>query len=146
MVNNKYLILRVQNYDFFLTSQVFFSFFQKNAISLPYRKQKRMVIEDYKKHTDAVFSPNLFWEYDMSHFDWLEMAVVVTQRVVERGWPDDFYAAINLYGLDSFVAAIKEIPYLNDRDINYVCLKFQLKKEDLKCYTRKQSRQQRWNS
>ena len=105
-----------------------------------------MEIEDYKKHPDAVFSPNLFWEYDMSLFDWQKMAVVVAQRVVERGCPDDFFAAINLYGLNGFVNAIKEIPYLNNRDINYVCLKFHLKKEDLKCYTRKQSRQQHWNS
>lgn len=69
-----------------------------------------MEIEDYKKHPDAKFSPNLFWEYDMEHFDWQKMAVMVAQRVVERGWPEDFFAAINLYGLDGFVAAIKEIP------------------------------------
>lgn len=93
-----------------------------------------MEIEDYKKHPDAKFSPNLFWEYDMEHFDWQKMAVMVAQRVVERGWPEDFFAAI------------KEIPYLSDRDINYICLKFHLQKEELRCYTRKQSRQQHWNS
>lgn len=89
-----------------------------------------MEIEDYKKHPDAKFSPNLFWEYDMEHFDWQKMAVMVAQRVVERGWPENFFAAINLYGLDGFVAAIKGIPYLNYRDINYICLKFHLQKRN----------------
>ena len=105
-----------------------------------------MCIEDYKKYPNAVLSPSLFWEYDMSHFDWQKLAPLVAQRVVERGWPEDFYAAINLYGLEGFVNAIKEIPYLDDRDINYVCFKFNLRKEELKCFTTKRLRQQHWDS
>lgn len=49
---------------------------------------------------------------------------------------------LRLTGVDDYNAS----RCLNDRDINYVCLKFHLQKEELRCYTRKQSHQQHWNS
>jgi hypothetical protein len=64
------------------------------------------------------------------------------QRVIERGWTDDFYAAIKIYGgISSVKEIIKEIPTLSIKDITFVCFVFGLKKENLKCYTRKQSRE-----
>ena len=62
-------------------------------------------------------------------------------EMIERGWMSDFYAAIRLYGgLDNFKQIIKELPYLPDRDMDFVCKIFELKKDELSCYTRKQLR------
>ena len=47
------------------------------------------------------------------------------------------------YGFEGFREVIKSIPHLSDIDINFVCHYFNLQKEDLLCYTRKQSRQAR---
>lgn len=95
------------------------------------------------KFKDAKLSEALLWEYDMSKFDWHEMRVLVVQRVIERGWPEDFYAAINMYGgLDKFKEIIQEIPVLSPKDMCFVCTTFNIKKETLKCYTRKRSRAQ----
>lgn len=94
-----------------------------------------------QKSKDAYISPSLLWEYDLSNFDWYGMRTVVVQRVIERGWMKDFYAAIKLYGgLDNFRDIIKEIPFLSDIDMAFVCNVFNLKKEELKCYTRNQLR------
>lgn len=71
---------------------------------------------------------------------------MVVQRVIERGRITDFYAALNLYGMKSFKEAVKNIPYLNKKDINFVCTVFGIKKEDLKCYTHIQFHPKHWNS
>ena len=47
---------------------------------------------------NSSISPSLLWEYDLSHFDWWKSRKIVVQRVIERGWLKDFYAAFNLYG------------------------------------------------
>ena len=87
-------------------------------------------------------NPSLLREYDMSTFDWQRSKALVAQRVVELGWPEDFYGAFDLYGgFEGFREVIKSIPHLSDIDMNFVCHYFNLQKEELLCYTRKQSRQ-----
>jgi hypothetical protein len=87
----------------------------------------------------------LLWEYDVSNFDWQKSKVIVVQRVVEMGEPEDFFAAFDLYGgIDEFKAIVRTVPYLNNLDMHFVCTLFNLKKEELRCYTRKQSNQELW--
>ena len=88
----------------------------------------------------------MLWEYDLDKFDWQQMRNEVVQRVLERGRMDDFYAILNLYGVEGVKAALREIPYMNDKDMNFACVAFDLRKEELKCYTRKQSMPLHWNS
>ena len=104
--------------------------------------KKRMPFADYKYHRDSTLRPSLLWEYDLSAFDWQTMRDVVVQRVLERGRRDDYYATLNMYGLNGVREALRNVPYMNDKDMNFACHTFNLKKEDLKCYKRKQSRQQ----
>ncbi len=83
-------------------------------------------------------SAGLLWEYDLSQFDWNAMIILVAERVVTRGWPEDWKAMINFYGYDETREAVKKIAYLDDQDIAFVCTKFSLAETDLLCYTRKQ--------
>lgn len=100
-----------------------------------------------KKSKGFKISKSLLWEYDLSNFDWHKMRLVVVSRVIERGWMSDFYAAIALYGgKENFKKIITEIPYLSDKDIDFVSKIFDIKKENLRCYTRKQSREKLLNS
>lgn len=58
-----------------------------------------------------------------------------------------FYAAISKYGgLENVREIIKKIPSLSPMDISFVRAVFKLKKEELKCYTRIQLREQLLNS
>lgn len=106
------------------------------------------IFDNYKDYAGKYsISPTLLWEYDLSSFDWWKSRKIVVQRVIERGWLSDYYAALNLYGgMKSFRDIIKEVPTLSDRDMCFVCAAFQLKKEELRCYTRKLSRERLLNS
>lgn len=107
-----------------------------------------MFFDDWQeKGKEQDISGSLLWEYDLSAFDWNDMRTLVLQRVIERGWKKDFYAAINKYGgLDNVREIIKEIPSLSPIDISFVCAVFKLKKEELRCYTRIQLREKLLNS
>jgi hypothetical protein len=84
----------------------------------------------------------LLWEYDLSSFDWTAMRRTVVQRVIERGREEDFLAIFRLYGGIEGVRKIirDEVPWLSPIDMSFAYRIFGLKKEDLKCYTRAQSR------
>jgi len=102
------------------------------------------IFDDYKKYKNLCsVSSTLLWEYDLSDFDWWKSRKIVVQRILERGWLKDFYAAFNIYGgIEGFREIVKEVPYLSPRDIDFVCIAFNLKKEELRCYTRKLLRKQ----
>ena len=92
------------------------------------------ILRDYKKHIEAKINPTLLWEYDLNRFDYHAMRNVVVQRVIERGWPEDWWAALNLYGEDGMSKAIREIAYLNDKDMNFVSNAFDIPLSEMKCY------------
>ena len=105
------------------------------------------IFDDYKdnKGCNSV-SATLLWEYDLTHFDWQRSRKIVVQRIIERGWLKDYFAAFDLYGgIEGFREIIKEVPSLSARDMNFVCTVFNLKKEELRCYTRKLSRLEHLN-
>lgn len=105
-----------------------------------------MFFDDYKKYANAELDPSLLWEYDVSAFDFRSMRELVVQRVIERGWKNDWYFILNYYGTEGVKEAIKKIPYLNDKDRNFARLLFQIPYSEMKCYEQKQSRPQHWNS
>lgn len=97
-----------------------------------------------KKSKEAKLSTALLWDYDLPDFDWEGMKVMVVQRIIERGWFEDFYAGFRIYGgIENFRSIIKQIPILTPKEISFVCMVFDLKKQDLKCYTFKQLRAKR---
>ena len=105
-----------------------------------------MFFDNYQQHKDARIRKSLFWEYDYAKIDWGKMKNLVVQRVIERGRIDDFYAILNMYGLDGVVEEIKSLPYLNAKDQAFVCSVFNINRKDLKCCSKKQSASQHWNS
>lgn len=99
------------------------------------------------KSDSRSISPSLLWEYDLSSFDWERSRRLVVQRVIERGRLEDFVGAINRYGgIEAFRETIKEVPHLSDKDIAFVCTYFNLNKDELLCYRRKQSRERHLTS
>ena len=105
-----------------------------------------MFFDNYKQHKTARIRESLLWEYDLSRFDWQAMRLIVVQRVVERGRMEDFYALLNMYGIEGVRESIKEIPVMSPKDMSFVCSVFDIKKEELKCYTRKLLRDRLLNS
>jgi hypothetical protein len=97
-------------------------------------------LEDYKKHPEAKINPTLLWEYDLADFDYQQMRNIIVQRVIERGWPRDWWAALNMYGENGMKEAIKSLPYLNDKDINFVSKAFKIPLLEMMCSEKKKSR------
>jgi len=94
-------------------------------------------LADFLKHPDAKINSALLWEYELTDFDFQGMRKIVVQRVVERRWPNDWWAALNLFGEDGVKDAIKTIPYLNDKDINFVSKAFEIPLSVIRYYTKK---------
>ena len=111
--------------------------FETNFLFL--HKIRNMLFEDYIFHSDAKVRPSLLWEFDLDQFNWQSMRNVVVQRVLERGRMDDYYAMLNLYGWEGVRDALRAIPYMNRKDMNFACFVFNLKKEELRCYTMRPS-------
>lgn len=105
-----------------------------------------MFFDDYKKYANAKLDPALLWEYDISAIDFHKMRELVVQRVIERGWKNDWYFILNYYSVEGVKEAIKKIPYLNDKDRNFARILFRIPTSEMKCYEQKQSRPQHWNS
>lgn len=103
-------------------------------------------LNKYKEHPEAKINASLLWEFDLSIFDFQEMRNLVVERVIERGWPDDWWAILNMYGEDGVEDAIRNIPYLSDDNMQFVSKIFKIPITEMQCYIRKQSRPQHWNS
>ena len=105
-----------------------------------------MFFDNYHLHKEARIRETLLWDYDIDKINWHLMRNIIVQRVIERGRIDDFYAILNLYGLGGVKSAIKNIAWLNSKDQVFVSSVFEIKKEELKCYSSKQLKNQHWSS
>ncbi len=105
-----------------------------------------MYFDDYKNFPSVALNPKLLWDYDLKDFDYNKMKDVVVQRVVERGWPKDWYFILNRYGITGVRSSIMNIPYLNDKDMYFVSQQFDIPLTSLKCYKKKRSAKLHWNS
>ena len=102
--------------------------------------------DGYKDHYSTTINPSLLWEYDLTNFDYIQMRNIVVQRVIERGWLSDWYAVLNLYGIDGMRDAIKHLPFLNNKDMHFVSMVFRIPLSEMKCYEKKQSATSHWTS
>jgi hypothetical protein len=84
---------------------------------------------------------------DMRHFDIQKGRALVAERVAERGNLEDFYAMFSLYGGVKKVREIykNEVYSLNSRTLPFICVAFNIKKEEMKCYIRRRSKAVPWN-
>ncbi|MBC6113220.1 hypothetical protein H7U22_22680, partial [Pedobacter sp. CCM 8938] len=84
----------------------------------------------------------LFWDLDFDKLDWNRNYRTIMERVLDKGSPKDWEEMIRFYGREKVINALKnDITYLSDITMDAVCEYFQLSKEKLRCYTKKQLNQ-----
>jgi len=90
----------------------------------------------------------LLWDMDLEKFDLQKNRKIIVQRVIENGLPEDYDTIFSLYGgIEGVKNIIKQIHHFRyPQDIAFVCIAFDLKKEELECYKRQQLRKKRLNS
>lgn len=86
-----------------------------------------------------------FWEFKYEEIDWEKSYRTIIKRILERGSKTEWEEMVRYYSKAKVVHTIKEeISYLPDVIIEEVCQFFKLKKDQLKCYIRKQSLPGHW--
>lgn len=87
----------------------------------------------------------LFWDFRYDDIEWKTEYLTVIARVLERGSKEEWKEMIRFYGEPKVIHALKkEIKFLADYTIEDVCDYFPLRKEELLCYIRKQSKPGHW--
>jgi hypothetical protein len=87
----------------------------------------------------------LFWDWRYDAIDWQKLYPSIIARVIERGTDEEWTEMIRFYGKAKVVNALmKEILYLPDYAADKATNYFNIKKEDLACYARKQLRKGHW--
>ena len=88
---------------------------------------------------------SFFWDWDYERIDWENHAVSIIDRVLERGSHEDWETLIDFYGRERVVNVIvEEIGYMWDHVIEDVCAYFNLQKESLRSYKKKQTIPRTW--
>jgi hypothetical protein len=87
----------------------------------------------------------LFWDWRYDAIDWQNLYPSIIARVIERGTTEEVEELIRFYGREKVInALLKEILYLPDYAVDKATNYFNIKKEELACYARKQSKQGHW--
>jgi hypothetical protein len=92
------------------------------------------------------FSPNLFWDADLSQLSLEEHAAYVIQRVLEHGQMDDWRFINKHYGLKRIVEECKQMRTLDPVCLAFICTISHTKEEEYRCYHFRQSCPTPWNS
>ena len=92
-----------------------------------------------------VLPKELFWDWRYADIDWKKTYRSIIERVLERGTKEEWKELIRFYSEPKIIKALKEeIKYLPDYIIDEVTSYFNLRKDDLACYKRKQLRRGQW--
>ncbi len=87
----------------------------------------------------------LFWDFDYDNINWQKSYRSIIERVLERGTKEEWQELIHFYGKTKIINALMlEIKYLPEFVWEPVCNFFELKKDELACYIRMQSRKGLW--
>ena len=81
--------------------------------------------------------PSLFWDVDVSKLDWNKHQQLIVERVIQRGSLNAIKEVVAHYGIEEMRNIIKQIPYLEKREMAFVHIYFRIPLNELKCYTRK---------
>ena len=87
----------------------------------------------------------LFWDMNYNKIDWQITYRSIIERVLERGTKEEWEEIVRFYGKPKIITALKEeIKFLPDYILDSVSSYFNLSKEEMACYIRKQLRKGQW--
>jgi hypothetical protein len=92
----------------------------------------------------TLFSSNLFWDTDETTLRREKNARFIVERVLSRGRLSDWFALVQLYGMERIKKESLEIRYLDQVTLNFCSTLFNIPKSAFKCYNQPKSIQQLW--
>ena len=90
-------------------------------------------------YTIADFSPHLFWDVDIAKLEMDKNMRLLAERVIQRGNRDDLDKLLSHYGKKEVAEILKQLPWMNEKDMAFVHVFFDIPYNEMKCYTKRQS-------
>jgi hypothetical protein len=87
----------------------------------------------------------LFWDVDPKNLDQDKNRRLIIDRILSYGYLSELTEILNKYGKDTVIEEVKNVGYLEPKTLEFVITFFKIRKEELKCFTRKQSALAHWN-
>lgn len=85
------------------------------------------------------FSPHLFWDVQTGSLDAVKHQRLIIERVIQRGSRRDFDLMQAVYSRETIKQIIREIAWLNEKDMAFVNVFFDIPFSEMKCYTKRLS-------
>jgi hypothetical protein len=92
------------------------------------------------------FHKQLFWDVDLKDLDPDRSKRLIIERIFALGKIKEIKIILDYYGKDVVLDVLRNLNYLDPKTLNFVLVFFNLSQESFKCYRRKQSIRQHWNS
>lgn len=83
----------------------------------------------------------LFWDTDVDQIDYQKHASYVIERIVTYGSLNEWRQILEFYGRKKIIETVTRLRNLDDKSLNYLSHKFQIPKDQFRCYNKKQSAQ-----
>lgn len=87
----------------------------------------------------------VFWDVKYDDLDFEKDRFYIIEKVMNYGVWSDFLALLKFYGEDTIKKEIVKSSYLKKDVLNFICVYFNLKPNQFKCYNRRQSNRELWN-
>lgn len=91
-------------------------------------------------------NPQYFWDIDFFRLDSDKSARIIIERVFSLGTLDEMNDLVSFYGKNKLAEILTGLNYLDPKTLNFVSLFLGISRKEFKCYIRKQSTPQHWNS
>jgi len=96
-------------------------------------------LDQYLYQMKLQIRPELFWDVDFTKLDEQNNRRLVIERVFSYGTISELQRIISFYGLEIIGNELKKVGYLDPKTFEFAITFLGLKKEEMKCYIKKQS-------
>lgn len=93
-----------------------------------------MLVENY---TLTDFPPHLFWDMKPGSADLVKHQRLIVERVIQRGSRKDLDLLQQVYKQETIRTIIRQIAWLNEKDMVFVHVYFDIPFLEMKCYTKR---------
>lgn len=94
----------------------------------------------------SLYSPVLFWDVDISKLDVEKNSRLIIERVFSLGTLAEMRTLIVHYGKERVINTLTSLNYLDPKTLNFASVVFDKPKNEFRCYVKRQSDPQLWNS
>lgn len=94
----------------------------------------------------CLYNPALFWDVEISKLDVEKNSRLIIERVFSLGTLDEMKTVIKHYGKERVIDTLANLNYLDPKTLNFASVVFDKPKNQFRCYLKRQSGPQLWNS